>query len=373
MSDFAVEVVNIDEIMPHPSADRLELARVKGWVMVVGKGTYKAGDAAVFFPIDSVLPPELEEALFKDSKIKLHGSRVRTCKIRGVISQGLLAPLNECGLVSYGTEQDFMHYAGHDWSKHLGVTKYEPPVNSMPSRMQGQQTSKRNLNPYFHEYHDIPRAKNVPYMFAEGELVDVTEKIRGTNFRAGWVPFHPRTLWQKVKAWFGLGPAYEFVYGSRRVQLQYKTSWNGFYTDNVYGETVMNYNLDTLLPKGVVIYGEIYGAGIQKGYTYGCAPGEIRLAVFDIEVSGRFLAPDDMYRRAQDLALPTAPMLYSGRYDGDVLRKLASTASVLCPSQSVIEGVVVKSAAKEEYRKVVKVINEEYDLQQAKTDGTDFH
>src|SRR5688572_2429673 len=95
MTDFAVEVVKIDEIMPHPNADRLELARVKGWIMVVGKDQFKTGEPAVFFPIDSVLPFELEAALFAESKIRPKGGRIRTTKIRGVISQGLLAEVGE--------------------------------------------------------------------------------------------------------------------------------------------------------------------------------------------------------------------------------------------------------------------------------------
>lgn len=364
MSDFKVEVVEIDEIMPHPNADRLELARVKGWVMVVGKGEYVSGGLAVFFPIDAVLPPELEAKLFTESKIKLKAGRVKTEKIRGVISQGLLAPVHKCLPHSVAVTT---HY---DYAEHLGVKKYEPAASSVPSIMNGKQAKKRDLNPHFHEYHDIPRIKNVPYLFAEGEHVTITEKIHGTNFRAGWVPFVPQTLWQKAKAWLpwllGQNPSQVFVYGSRRVQLQ-ETSYDGF-DANIYAEIVRKYDLKEVIPHGMVVYGEIYGVGIQKGYTYGAE--ERNLVLFDIEVGGEYVSHRHFTGLAQGLGLPTSPTLYDGPWSSVLAVRLASGPSVLCKDQAVIEGVVVKTDSP---RKVAKVINEEYDLLQSKTDGTDFH
>jgi RNA ligase (TIGR02306 family) len=306
----------------------------------------------------------LEALLFHDSKIKPKNGRIRTCKIRGAISQGLLASLDGVGL----PPREISGMPGSVLTEALGVVKYEPPANIQ--WLGGPQRKKRDLNPNFHEYRDIPRLKNLPHAFKEGDPVVVTEKIHGTNFRAGWVKWEPRTLWQRVKAWFGYGQEYEFVYGSRRVQLQDKTSWGGFYQENVYSEIVRKYDLENKLVKGVVVYGEIYGDGIQKGYSYGCGPGEHKFACFDLEIDGTEMSQSFTRNYAHSLGLPTVPVLYEGPYVHGSVVQLAAGPSVLAPSQAVREGVVCRSPAQGQ---VVKIINEEYELLQAKNDGTDYH
>ena len=46
----------VANVQPHNNAERLELASVLGWQTVIGKGTFKAGDRAVFVVIDTILP-----------------------------------------------------------------------------------------------------------------------------------------------------------------------------------------------------------------------------------------------------------------------------------------------------------------------------
>lgn len=151
MSKLKVEVVQIDEVLPHPNADRLELARVAGWHCVVQKGRYATGDRAVYIPIDSVLSEQLEAKLFPpESKIKLHNRRIKTIKLRGAISQGLLVSPEEVGLerVSIGT----------DVAEKLGITKYEPPAKGSPTSSAGIKP-KAHKNPLFREYTEIENWK----------------------------------------------------------------------------------------------------------------------------------------------------------------------------------------------------------------------
>lgn len=96
--------VMIDAIEPM-DADTLECAVVKGWRVVVRKGEFKPGDVALYFEIDSALSPHddryafLKERCYK--KFMLHGKlwdeclRIRSMKLRGVISQGLLLPTEQ--------------------------------------------------------------------------------------------------------------------------------------------------------------------------------------------------------------------------------------------------------------------------------------
>jgi RNA ligase (TIGR02306 family) len=71
-SGYKVPLTQILEIKEHPNADRLEIAVVYGFEVVVGKGSYKTGDTVIYIPIDSILPQDLEDHLFPEgSKIKL--------------------------------------------------------------------------------------------------------------------------------------------------------------------------------------------------------------------------------------------------------------------------------------------------------------
>lgn len=393
-TDFAVKVVKIEGITSHPNADRLEIAQIAGWQCVIQKNSYKVGDLAVYIPIDSILSHEVESTLFgPDSKIKLNKSRVKTIKLRGAISQGMLA---QCSLFKIPEKE------GYDCTKQLGITKFEPPAP--PASMGGNPTSKKKKNPFFKEYGGLDNFKHYPELFTNGEQVIITEKVHGTNFRFGWVPTATDTLSKRVKKLLGILPKYEFIFGSNRVQLQNRVSsstlkakllswipiktirtiaYQGYYEQsgvgNVYEEAVKNYNLKDLTNNpefmGMVFYGEIYGDGIQKGYTYGCKPGERKLIIFDILDAYEpvaFLDHDIMESACEKLGLAVAPVLYSGPHDAVIAKKLTVGNSVLEPTQKVIEGVVIRPISEQKGhngRKVLKLISDEYLL----GDNTDFH
>lgn len=89
----------ISEIREIPGADAIELAIVDGWQVVVAKNVnHKVGNYVVYCEIDSFLPIKPEfEFLRKSSYKKMgdqEGFRLRTSKLRGVISNGLILPLS---------------------------------------------------------------------------------------------------------------------------------------------------------------------------------------------------------------------------------------------------------------------------------------
>lgn len=88
-------LVKIDEVTPISGYDRVELAHVGGWTVVVGKGEFKAGDPAVYFEIDSQLP---EKPPFSDMEflVKKH-YKIKTQKMCKSISQGLLMAVSQFG------------------------------------------------------------------------------------------------------------------------------------------------------------------------------------------------------------------------------------------------------------------------------------
>jgi len=369
MSTLKVEICRIDGVEKHPNADRLDIVKIAGWQCVTQKDAFKVGDSCVYIPIDSILPLEVESKIFgPDSKIKLDKSRVRSIKLRGAISQGMAVRPSTLGIPD---DQD----VGTDVSEILGIKKYEPPTREVSHNSQLNPKPKRSCNPNFKKYTGIENWKWYPTLFDSTEEVVVTEKIHGTNFRCGYIPYCANTWWKKVLKFLHLTPQYEFVYGSHNVQLQNKLRYKGYYSNNVYLKIAKQYNLESVLKNfpGFVVYGEIYGDRIQKGYNYGCGTGEHKLVVFDVMHDGSYLDFPVFSVFCNLRRLPMAPVVYHGPYDGDKILSLTKGNSVLCPEQRVREGVVVKPL-KEQItfmgRKILKVISDDYLLN---NDNTDFH
>jgi len=332
---------------------------------VARKGTYKVGDRAFYTPPNSVLSPELEAQLFPpESKLTLDKGRVKAIKIRGFVSLGMLIPEQDVRELRNYTER---LYGEQDYQKLLGITKYETPAPETNTQTTNKKRAKKHENPHFDKCGGLNNFKWYPDMF-DGEYVVVTEKIHGTNFRAGWVPRAKYTLWQKIRGFLHRVTGtedpnrWEFVFGSNNVQLQDKPDHKGFYDSNVYREAVDQYNLRNVIPKGVVVYGEVYGAGVQKGYDYGL-PFSRELALFDAKRDGIWLTHDALWALADQMKVPCVPVLYRGPFVRETIEKLLYGPSLVCGTQKVREGVVVKNLRYySSDRKAVKWISPEYAL-----------
>lgn len=378
MSTFKVPMTRVSAILPHPNADRLEIAKVYEWLVVTGKGNLKTGDPVVYFPVDSILPQELEMKLFPaDSKIKLEKHRIRSIKIRGHISQGMIVSANtlrkELSAGAFDDEDDV--------SALLGVTKYEQPERDLPAHMRlGPGKKKRKDNPNFHKYNDIENFKWYDRIFQDGEEVYISEKLHGTSFRCGWVRTEANTFWKRLLKLLRLLPEFEFCYGSRTVQIQWKWRHRGYYAKDVYTKMVKQYNLKERVPKGMSLYGEIVGHGIQKNYEYGHAPDQHSLYVYDLKRDDTYLGADEFLSEMMllnvylgtQMPLNTVPTLFLGPYTREVLDSFRDGDSRV-GGQKVREGVVIKARTETNScvgRKVLKYISDGYYLLK---DGTDFH
>jgi len=117
-----VSIQTINALEPIAGADHIEAARVMGWTVVVKRGEFAVGDLCLFFEIDSVLPDGPAWSEF----MRPRGFRVRTIRLRGVLSQGLALPVFPVsaadGQPTLSTSPDV------DLAELLGVTKFEPVV-----------------------------------------------------------------------------------------------------------------------------------------------------------------------------------------------------------------------------------------------------
>ena len=176
MSSLKVPLVSIKTVEPHTNADRLEVATIEGWSCIVPKGIHAPGDRVIYIPIDSILSKEIEDYLFpEDSKIKLSKSRVRTIRLRGLLSQGIIVELSEELICTF--PKLFGKALGDNVADVLGITKYEPPLSSIPGAMRGQKSKKQN--PYFKEYTELENIKWYQDVFVPDEPIYVTEKLHG--------------------------------------------------------------------------------------------------------------------------------------------------------------------------------------------------
>ena len=136
-------VVIIDDITPIYGYDRVELAHVGGWTIVVGKGEFKKGDPAIYFEIDSKLP-EVKPFTAMEFLAKKH-YKIKTQKMCKSISQGLLMSAKNFGwdigenpaygvyIVDGNRERHYVDDESRFLTKQLGVTYAVPEDNSRKS------------------------------------------------------------------------------------------------------------------------------------------------------------------------------------------------------------------------------------------------
>ena len=353
MSSLIVEVCKVDNIIKHPNADRLSIIGVKGWNCIVGLDQYKVGDMVVFVPPDCIIPPEMIEKY--NLEYLKHNGRTGTIKLRGAVSQGLILDLPEG-----------KWNVGDDVASTLGITKYEPPEPGFAVRGSNM-VSKKKLNPAFDKYTEIENIKNYNTVFKNGDLVVATEKIHGANSRFGnleiFVSKNQPILF-RLQKWFEkklLKRTHEFVYGSHNVQISFHTTKKNFYSEDIWGKIAQRYDLANKIPKDTIIYGEVYGDGIQD-LTYGLKD-DIDLVVFDVKQNGQYLNINDAHFIAETLGLKFVPFVYTGEFYDKLLEEFTGGESILCPGQ-IREGIVLRSFEETNNpiigRKILKSINAEY-------------
>lgn len=299
-------IVKVDAIHPIKGADRVEVAAVGGWRIMVKKGQFQPGAYAIYFEIDSKVP-EVEPFMFLESK----HFKVKTQKyFKGtVISQGLLMAVEDFvslenppawsismrdriaagkdveheGLtevigVTYAVEED-------NKRKAASVDKYKKMAQRRPNIFKkrwakwmmkrewgkkimffffGKKKDKKTGWPGWVSKTDEERVQNMTWILEDKSEWIATEKIDGTSTTAT-LRKTGKKFWQFWK------PAHEFYICSRNVVFD-KPDKNCFYETNVYTEMAEKYHFEDMLATLVEKYnlewatlqGETYGATIQK-------------------------------------------------------------------------------------------------------------
>jgi len=367
-------VATIKEVKAIEGADNIELVIAGGWNAITKKGEFKEGDLTVIATTDAVIPETFSEKMGVTSYLR-KGGRVRTVKLRGVYSECLIIPTKY--IPGYGDR----YQDGDDMMEKFGIVKYEPPVKQI--QLASGRKIKWRDNQNFHIYYKFPNLKNVEGMFTEEDLVQITRKIHGTNARYGIVKKSKLSFWDKVKKFFRIADEwidYEYIYGSHNCEKG--SDSQGFYSTDVWRTIAEKYNIKEKLwdyvkiynPKiigeGFILYGEIYGAGIQKNYEYGLK--EIEFVGFDIKENGEYQSTvRTQYCIAVTLGLPHVEVLYEEKWNQEIQDSFVFN-NLIEGTKVPHEGIVIKYYTGER-RKVAKVINPDYLIYGEKNDVGDSH
>ena len=278
----------IDALTPIVGADAIEAATIGGWKVVVKKGEFKVGDRAVYCEIDSWIPTELAAFLSKGKEPReyegIKGERLRTVKLRGQLSQGLLLPHDT---VWDKNMFDFNRFdEGDDVSELLGIVKWEMPMNAQLAGM------ARGNFPSVIPKTDQERAQNlVGEILAAaqaGTQFEITEKLEGSSMTVYLIDG-------------------EFGVCSRNLDLK-ETEGNAFWAtarrDKIEEE------MRAIADHGdFAIQGELIGPGIQ-GNIYKLTQPEFR--VFDVYnvQAGEYLNPADRRALIAGMGLKHVPVMY---------------------------------------------------------------
>lgn len=307
MSEFHVEVVRIGLVEKHANADSLSITKIHGGYPVIFRtGEYNEGDLATYVPVDSIVP-DTETWKFLGGH-----RRIKAKRLRGVFSMGLLTPAPE------GTVE------GENVQELLGITKWEPDVEREGFALADTAPSPNcllGLGKY-----DLEGYRKYGAVLEVGELVRITEKVHGANFRA--------------------------VYWDNALHVGSRTRWLKEVDGSLWWKAARFYDLEAKMRDmpGVVLFAEVYGQ--VQDLKYGVPPNEVRLVAFDIwSMDGGW---GDI--ESAELPVPIAPVLYKGPWSPEVdVAMLAEGNSLIPGANNVREGIVIEAVPSRENDRIGRV------------------
>lgn len=259
-----VSIQRIEHIEPIVGADQIVRARVMGWDVVVKKAEFAVGDPCVFFEIDSVLPDGAPWAEF----LRPRGFRVKTARLRGVLSQGLALPV---AILPPGTAST----VDGDLRELLGVTKYEP-----------EQPDSREVAGPFPDA--VPKTDEIRLQSALGVL----DELRGRDF-------YITTKCDGTSATYYRPLEGALVACSR--------NWALAPGPNPVWRIAERHQLAERLPPGFAVQGELCGPGIQKNRLGLSELSLFVFSAFDV-ANGRRLDHAELVACCAERGLATVPI-----------------------------------------------------------------
>lgn len=308
-------VRKISELNPIDGADRIEVATVDGWNVVVKKDEFKVNDLVIYLEVDSWVPHELAPFLSGASVPKEYngvpGARLKTIRLRGQISQGLILPLEVLGVenVDHITE-------GENLTELLNIQKWEKPV---PAQLAGK---VQGSFPSYIPKTDQERIQNIfkKMKLEENETFEVSLKLDGSSM----------TL-------FKFDDEIGVCSRNNRLVISDENSDNTFVMlAQKYMENIKNVEGD------FAVQGEAMGPGIQKNRENFSAHDFFVFDVYDIK-NGEYLLPNDREEFCEKYGFTHVPVLEKTAPYPDSVEYALAWAEGKSINAKVREGIVFKS------------------------------
>ena len=273
-------IQKILKLEPIDGADFIEKATVLGWNVVVKKGEFQVGDKCVYFEIDSFLPnSQIYDFLgtLKNYKAS-QGYRLKTKKLKGIISQGLALPL------SFYTEFPLDKFGiGYNLTDLLGVIKYDVAESGIGGGI------KFGKFPDFIPKTDEERIQKLTGLFTSHNEVffEETLKLDGSSMTCYKIST-PLKWYHKLLNLIGFKfKSHHFGVCSRNLELKRPSD-----KKSDFWSAAMKYNIENELPVGYAIQGELVGPKIQKNHEKVTDLEYYIFNIFDIE-NDKYLSPTD--------------------------------------------------------------------------------
>jgi RNA ligase (TIGR02306 family) len=305
----------ISQLKSIPNADLIEVAVIDGWEVVVKKNEFNIGDLCVYLEIDSWVPTKLAPFLSKGKEPReyqgIKGERLRTVKLKGQLSQGLVLPLSPADKEFYGI--------GEDVTEEFNILKWEPVI---PTQLAGKTAGNF---PSFIPKTNQERIQNyIRHVVHLGEsLWEVTEKLDGSSMTV-----------------YNIGITSGIC--SRNWELKQDD------TENAFVSTALRLNLFEKLFKtglNIALQGELCGPGIQ-GNSYKLSQPEFFVFdIWDIDTQ-QYYSTEQRLSLCKSLGIKHAPVfanyLTTGKTTVTELLTFAEGQSVL-NTKAEREGYVFKN------------------------------
>lgn len=345
--NYAATVVALKDFQLLENCANIKAALIYGNSVIVSKDV-QAGEIGLFFPVECALSKEFLGAnnLFRkpefgnvnpDEKgfFEEHG-RVRAVKFRGHKSEGFWIPLSSLwytGILAYGKGFDepevgdvFDRVGDHEICR-----KYIPRGQKVSINRNQQRQARLEdsiVDGQFRFHFDTENLRRNAHKIAPTDWIGISDKWHGTSVVISKILVKRELAWyERLLAKLGVAvqtQQYGLTYSSRKVIKAVNGVAKGtaqhFYTTDIWGDVARE--VETKIPSGYTLYGEIVGftsdgAAIQKGYHYGCGPGQHRFVVYHVtstNADGKVLALSrpQMYDFCAKMGLETVPLLWYG-------------------------------------------------------------
>lgn len=338
-----VTIQTVKELVQIKDADNIELAKVMGWQCIVKKGEFRVGDKAVYFEVDSYLPIEDKYEFLRASSYRKNpyigeGFRIRTMKLRGELSQGLLLPLN----IFTNKEELKKLNIGDNLTELLGVKKWIMP------EIEGASGTVIGQKPF-----NIPTTDELRIQSSEifleklkGKAYYIATKMDGTSC----------TMYHKDGKFGVTGRNDEFKDDGKN------SFWEYAHKHGIT-EKLINYG------KNIAIQGEFCGHGIQKNPLGLLEPKFFVFDIVDLDNNNRYYSFDELVTTVSKLGLDLVPVEEIGDSFDYTLEELLEKAKGKYDSGKHKEGIVIRPQIPEYVLEVYsklsfKVLNNDFLLKE---------